>query len=80
VRLRSGIDCQTGEETNGLETILTPGNSSYQYDDKRLIHQLNVDTNELQVNECYNAYTYVRYSTGGEEGQLDGPFRFKVKK
>jgi len=80
VRLRSQVNCQTGLETNGLETILTPGNSTYQYDDKRLIHQLNVDTNELTVNECYNIYTYVKYSTAGPEGQLDGPFIFKLKK
>jgi len=75
VRLRSGVNCQTGEETNGLVTILTPGNSTYQYDDGQDIHQLNVDTNELTVNECYNVYTY-----SGLTGQLDGPFIFKIKK
>jgi hypothetical protein len=75
VRLRSGINCQTGEEINGLETILTPGNSTYQYDDKRMIHQLNVDTDNLEVNECYNVYTY-----SGLTRQLDGPYIFKMKK
>jgi hypothetical protein len=75
VRLRSGVNCSTGVETNGLETILTPGNSDYQYDDKRGIHQLNVDTNNLKANECYNVYTY-----SGLTRQLDGPFIFKVKR
>ena len=75
VRLRSGVNCQTGAEINGLETILTPGNSSYQYDDKTMTHQLNVDTNNLVANECYNVYNY-----SGVTQQLDGPFIFKMKK
>ncbi len=75
VRLHSGVDCQTGMEINGQVTVLTPGNSTYQYDERLDIHQLNVDTDELTVKECYNIYTF-----SGLTGQLDGPFIFKIKR
>jgi len=77
VRLRGPLPtCDPGSETDLTpEEILTPGNSDYQYDDKRDIHQLNVDTNNLDINKCYNVYTY-----SGLTAQEDGPFIFRVKK
>jgi PKD repeat protein len=77
VRLRGPLPtCEIGSETDLTpEKILTPGNSDYQYDDKRDIHQLNVDTNNLITNNCYNIYTF-----SGQTQQLDGPFIFKLKK
>jgi hypothetical protein len=75
VRLRGTVDCNSGDENGAVEQILTPGNSTYQYDTKQDVHQLNVDTNNLQTNKCYHVYTY-----SGVTLQLDGPFIFKLKK
>jgi len=55
--------------------IFTPGNSTYQYDTRLNIHQLNVDSDNLAVNKCYDAYVH-----SGVTGQLNGPFIFKVKR
>ncbi|MEJ2086459.1 MAG: Ig-like domain-containing protein, partial [Acidobacteriota bacterium] len=55
--------------------IFSPGNSTYQYDTRLDIHQLNVDSNNLVVNKCYDAYVH-----SGVTGQLNGPFIFKVKR
>ena len=75
VRLMGPVDCRTGDESNGSIQVFTPGNSTYQYDDRLEIHQLNVDTDNLLPNKCYNTYTY-----SGLTQQLNGPFIFKTKR
>ena len=66
------------------QIVLFPGNSGYQYDDRRFIHQLNWDTNGAVKGACYwirvysgktwqiNDQTEVRVETRGWTAILFG--------
>jgi hypothetical protein len=62
----------------GDVTVFSPGNSTYQYDTKLDIHQLNVDTGELAGagnRTCFHAYTESQKTY-----QVNGPFIFQTRK
>ena len=75
VQVLGPVTCNTGGDGTEPIEVFSPGNSTYQYDDRLDIHQLNVDTDNLQANKCYDAYVF-----GGLTQQLDGPFIFKIKR
>ena len=74
VRVRGidGKNCSAKE--SAFELIRTPGNSTYQYDTRLDIHQLNWDSTGVELG-FYNIYV-----GSGLTGQENGPFCVKVGK
>ena len=78
VRVVGPVDCSDGSEANGELQVFTPGNSTYQYDTRLDIHQLNVDTDNLLNGgnrTCFNLYVESQKTR-----QIDGPFIFRTRK
>ncbi len=72
VRIKGAFACNQGEDGDAVEVIKTPGNSEYRYSSGT--HKLNWDTNDVGLG-CYNIRIY-----SGNTGQINGPFKVKIRK
>ena len=72
VRIKGPFACNVGEDGGTVEDIKFPGNSDYRYSTGT--HKLNWDTNDVGLG-CYNIRIY-----SGNTGQIDGPFKVKIRK
>ena len=72
LRIKGPFTCNAGETDTTVEVIKFPGNSDYRYSTGT--HKLNWDTNDVGLG-CYNTRIY-----SGLTGQLDGPFKVKIRK
>jgi len=72
VRIKGDFPCNGDEDDSTVEIIQFPGNSDYRYSTGT--HKLNWDTNGQGLG-CYNIRVY-----SGLTGQIDGPFRVKIRK
>ncbi|MGB7491892.1 MAG: Ig-like domain-containing protein, partial [Thermoanaerobaculia bacterium] len=72
VRIKGAFQCNVGENGDTVEVIQFPGNSDYRYSSGT--HKLNWDTDGQELG-CYNIRIY-----SGLTGQVDGPFKLKIRK